>query len=109
MSRRNKKSKIRAHVRGRRLKALGTVAMLPDDYFSYRGRVYSVDDFPPHVDINLDTTSVIPVRYLEDKRDIKPIKKNKKKKKKNKKKKVYVAVNISNIEGCPDVRSIFED
>jgi hypothetical protein len=113
MSRKNRKRKtvkVRAHMQGRKLKGLRAVRILSDEEFAYQGYVYLIDNFPPHEDINLDSTEVEPVRFLENTYSSKstPTKNQQKKQKKQKiHKKTYTAYLYSNIGECSDVEQVF--
>lgn len=109
MSRRKRKRKVvafRAHIQGRKIRALRKVKILNDEEFSYRGFVYLIDNFPPHSEINMDTTDVAPVREFEGVYE----KQSKSKKGKNKVvKRTYAAQMYSNVGECSDVESIFKN
>lgn len=113
MSRKNRKRKtvkVRAHMQGRKLKGLRAVKVLSDEEFAYQNYVYLIDHFPPHEDVNMDSTEVEPVRFLEDSYNNKstPDKNQSKNKKKQKMhKKTYTAHLYSNIGECSDVEQVF--
>lgn len=100
---------MKGKVQGRTLRAIRKIRVLDAGRrgeFVYRNNVYQIEDFPPHSDINLDTTIVIPVREYEGSTK----KSLRKKKKKDKKTKVnYIAKLYSNIADCPDVELIYEN
>lgn len=98
-----RKRKIRCYIQGRKLKGKGTVTPLADGMFVYKGEVYDIDDFPGGATINLDKSKVQSYGYYEVK-EAAP----KKKKKKRGYRKKYLAHLYSNIEECPDVKSIYE-
>ena len=105
-TRRKKKPIRKATVQGRSLRSVRKIKILNFGRwgeFVYRKNVYQIEDFPPHSDVNLDTSTVKPVREYEG-----SVKKSKKKKHKGKKTKVnYIAKIYSNISDCPDVESIY--
>lgn len=106
---RNKRNpKIKAHIQGRKLRCIRKIKPLAGGLFVYRNNVYDIEDFPPHATINMDTTTVYPIREYEDSIDKSSIgKKNKKFKKMRKK--TYAAQIYSNIGECEDARIILSN
>lgn len=112
MSRKKRKKKpvITAMIQGRTLRSIRKIRLLDCGRwgeFVYRKKVYQIEHFPPHGDINLETAPVDPIRDYEGSAK----QQNRKNKKKNKGKKVkvnYIAKMYSNIDECPDVGLIYE-
>ena len=111
MSKRKKKktAKIKAHIQGRKLRSIRKVQPLKGGFFVYRNNVYNIEDFPPHAMINLDATTVYPIREYEGSVDKSSIKKRKNNKGYAKlRKKTYAAQIFSNIGDCQDAKIIYE-
>ena len=106
---RNKRNpKIKAHIQGRKLRCIRKIKPLGGGLFVYRNYVYDIEDFPPHSTVNLDSTTVHPIREHEGSLDKSSIgKKNNKFKKLRKKS--YAAQIYSNIGECADAKHILSN
>jgi hypothetical protein len=107
MSRRNRKktAKIKAHIQGRKLRSIRKIQPLAGGLFVYRSNVYDIEDFPPHATINLDVSTVYPIREYEGSFDKSSLRKKKNKKQKLRKK-TYAATVYSNLGECNDAYTI---
>ena len=101
--RRKNKRKVRLHCEGRILYGKGKVTTFEHGFFSYRGHIYAIDDFPEGKKVNLDSTKVEPIAtdYGESYQV-----RDKEQPKQKKWKKKFAAQLFSNIDQCPDVRSL---
>ena len=99
------KTKVRAHIQGRRFLGTRTVKTLEKGLFVYRGQLWDVDDFPEKMTINLDLTQI----PSHGKYEVNKKKDRKKKKSKKGYKSKTFAYLYSNLEECPDAEHTFQE